>query len=185
MKSPAPDKPAASPSPVKTPLPVAVKQAVAVVAKEPARFKLDAGFYFLRDRQAKAEKIIRQLGYEPQLKGTKQTVAMTRLKVGSYAPVEAKAKLIEIRKLVPDAFLLPEAGGQAALYAGSYFLLDEGRKSADRLYAQGVRVEEVPAKVAIKGQSITFGGFSDRDAAEQMVLKARAAGLKVGVIAVP
>ena len=109
---------------------------------------------------------------------------MTRLKIGSFEPVEAKTKLLEVRKLAPDAFLLPDSGGKTSLYAGSYFVLDEGRKFADRLFAQGLRVEEVPVEVAVKGQRITFGGFVDREGAEQGVQKARAAGLKVGVIAI-
>ena len=159
--------------------PPVVPPAAATVAR--GEFTLRAGAYLLPSSLASVEKTVRKLGYEPVTTPVRHKVAMTRLKVGTYPPAGAKAELAALAKVAPDAFMLTH-DGQATVYAGSYLFLDEARSYADRLFSQGIRVEEEPVQVEETLQSVSFGDFADRQAAQTAAAKAKAAGLDATVV---
>ncbi|AMV71684.1 SPOR domain-containing protein [Desulfuromonas sp. DDH964] len=172
-------KPAA-PAPAKEAPPAAPVVAPVAQAAPAGEYTLRSGAYLLQSSIASAEKVVRKLGYEPVWTPIEREVAMTRLKVGSYAPAEAAAKVAELASVAPDAFILTR-DGQATVYAGSYLILDKGRRFADQLYRQGIRVEEEPAMVRETLQQLSFGDFADRQAADAALARAKAAGLAATV----
>ena len=145
------------------------------------KYTLRAGVYLLASSTKNAEQAIRKLGYTPVRTPLQRKVKMTRLKVGTFSPEEAKAKVAELAKLAPDAFILTQ-DGQATVYAGSYLIHNEARSFADQLYSKGVRVEEEPAMVEETLQAISFGAFSDRKAAQEAADQAKKAGLEPMII---
>lgn len=146
-----------------------------------AHFTLRSGAYLLRSSLAQVEKRVRKLGYQPVLTPVRREVAMTRLRVGTYQPAEAAAKLASLAKAAPDSFVLTH-DGKSTVYVGSYLILDQARRYADQLYGQGIRVEEEPATVMQTLQLVSFGEFTNRKEAAAAAAKARAANLKAAVI---
>lgn len=178
-------KPAGIAPPPPAPLPGAVDQAAGRPAIAPAvsangKYLLEAGTFLVADNRVQVEKIIRRLGFEPKATPVTRTLEMVRLRVGVFSPEEAKERLREVRAVAPDAFTLPQ-GDQVAVYAASFYDLDQARIFADSIFGRGVRVEEEMAKVPMTLRRLTFGSFSDQAAADQAAAKARKAGLQVAV----
>lgn len=145
-----------------------------------APYALQGGAFLLKDNLRAAEATVRRLGYEPQVTTLRRTMPMTRLRVGGFFVKEGEAKLASIKPLAPEAFLIRQ-DDFVLVYAGTYQDLDRARRAADRLYQQGIRVEEEPTTAEVALSLLTFGSFADRDAAEQAAVKARAAGLEAVV----
>jgi hypothetical protein len=185
-KMPAPPPQAASPAAAPATATATVATAVepkgpSVAAPAPSGpFTLRAGAYLLKENLRSAERIVRRLGYEPRVTRTRREVTMTRLRLGLFPPAEADARLRELKALAPDAFTL-QAGEQVAVYAASYHDLDQARRFADRLYAQGVRVLEEPVQAELPVSLLSFGDFPDRKTAEATAARATKAGLEVYV----
>jgi hypothetical protein len=176
----APAPPAAAKAEAK---PVAAAAPVKAETKAPPAtgpYFLHAGAYVLHDNLAAAERIVRRLGFEPRVQQVRRPEPVTRLRVGTYPAADAEARLREVKALSPDAFTLPQEG-QVTVYAASYFDLDQARRFADRLYGKGLRVEEEAARVTLPVSMLSFGSFSDRQAAEQAAARARKAGLEATV----
>lgn len=145
---------------------------------------LQAGAFLLKDNLRAAEATVRRLGYESQVKTVRRTMPMTRLRVGGFFAEEGAAKLASLKPIAPDAFLVRQ-GDYVLVYAGSYQDLDRARRVADRLYQQGIRVEEEPTTAEVSLSLLSIGVFADRNAAEQAAVKIRAAGLEAQVRKAP
>jgi hypothetical protein len=171
----APSAAAAKPQPAPAP---AKAEGRAAVPGEP--YFLHGGAFVLKGNLQAAEKTVRRLGYEPHLQQVRRATPMTRLRVGYFLPEQAEQRLREIRTLAPDAFTL-RGGDGVFVYAGSFCDIDQARRFADRLYAQGVRVEEEPTEVVLPVSLLSFGSFPDRQSAEKAAEKARRAGLEATV----
>jgi len=143
-------------------------------------YVVQAGAFLLQSNLEAAEKQVRQLGFEPRVSQGEKVVPMTRLRVAVLPAAEAEEKMREIADLAPDAFLL-KSGDEMALYAASYYDLDQARKDADRLYEQGLRVVEEPAEVAVPLYLLSFGDFADLASARQEAGSARQIGLEAYV----
>lgn len=173
--------------PVAPPLPTtaapasSVAAAPALPAAKGGTYTLHAGTYLMASNRLQAEKIIRRLDFEPESMPVQRTVEMIRLLVGVFPAEEAENRLRQLAGEAPDAFTLPR-GNQVAIYAGSYFYLDEARDFADRLARRGIRVQEEGAQVLMTLDRVTFGSFGDRAAAEEIAAKAFAAGLDAMVV---
>jgi hypothetical protein len=63
--------------------------------------------------------------------------------------------------------------------------VDKARNFADRLYSQGLRVEEESARVEIPLYLLSVGGFADLESAREAAGQVRAAGLDAMVIKNP
>jgi cell division septation protein DedD len=182
--------PTTEPAPVSTTAPTAQVEAqiktkpamVPSVSPSPSgKYVLQGGAFLVHGNLVEAEKTVCELGFEPRLEAGQKTEKMTRLRVGLYAPEEARAKLKEIKELAPDAFLV-RAGDQVGVYAGSYYDLDKSRRYADSLYQQGLRVEEEYVEIPLPLTILTFGDFPDMAAARQAAERARAKGLDVLIV---
>ena len=174
--------PAAAPAATTAAVPAGTSAAApAVTAPVAGHYSVISGAFLLASSIADTEKALHKLGFQPRRTPIRRDVAMTRLKVGTYTPAEAAAKVASLAKLAPDSFILIR-DGKATVYAGSYLILDQARIFADHLYLKGVRVEEEPATVKETLQEISFGDFADRQAADAAAAKARKAGLEATVV---
>ncbi len=181
VKVPPATPPQTAPVPAIVPTAHAQTKSAVAIAASPGHFTLRSGAYLLASSLAEVEKGIRKLGFEPVHTPVQRKVAMTRLKVGTYPPAEAAAKLTSLANAAPDSFVLTH-DGQATVYAGSYLILDQARSYADHLYSQGIRVEEEPAMVKETLQLVSFGDFANRKEAETAAARARAASLEAAVV---
>jgi SPOR domain len=181
VKAPPATSSKTAPVPAIAPTALAPAASAVAVAATPEHFTLRSGAYLLASSLAEVEKVIRKLGYEPVCTPVQRQVAMTRLKVGTYPPAEAAAKLASLASAAPDSFVLTH-DGRATVYAGSYLILDQARSYADHLYSQGIRVEEEPARVKKTLQRVSFGDFANRKEAEAAAARARAANLEAAVV---
>jgi hypothetical protein len=171
-------------APAATPVEKTAPAAVAKVAPAPlaGKYTIEAGAFLVKANRQAAEKIIARLGFKPKITTIQRPVKMVRLRVGGpYTPMAAELKLAEIANLAPNAFSVP-TGDQLVVYAGSFFLIDEARLLADKLFVEGIRVEEETARVPMPLEVVTFGSFSSKDAAAKAIKKAKAAGLQPVVI---
>ncbi len=150
----------------------------------PDRYVLQGPPFLGSGNLAKAEQIVRSLGFEPRLEKGEKTVRMTRLLVGRYPLAQARARLRQLKGMAPGVFLLPQ-GKRTALYAGSFADARRARDLAARLNQQGVRVEEEPVEVSLAVTILTFGDYPDMATAGQAAERARANGLEVRILRRP
>lgn len=124
-----------------------------------------------------AERRIKELGFETSRIAVPRTTTLTRLRIGLFSPQEAAIRLAELSSTVPGAFAL-KRGHQVALYAGSYSDLDKARSFADRLFEQGIRVEEEEAEIVLTLHRLRFGAFDTEDSARRMGTRVGASGIR-------
>ena len=177
--APAPAKPAPAPVPAPAPAKPSVQTAAPAVTDGP--WKVEAGTYLNAAALKAAEKKIRSLGYEPQVSTTKQTVRMTRLRLGTFPESEVKEALAYARGIAPDAFSIRSAGGYT-IYAGTYTNPQNIRQMTERLVSEGVPVEQEPYEAKRTISLVRFGGFADQKAAADAAAKARKAGIAAEVV---
>lgn len=145
------------------------------------RYTVEAGAFRLESNLNRAEERLRRLGFEPRVTRGKKITAMTRLRVGAFAPAEGRARIEELAELAPDAFAVRQ-GDEVVVYAASYHDLDKARRFADRLYAQGLRVEEEAARVEVPLFLLSFGEYTDLTSARDAAAQVRADGLGAFVV---
>ncbi|MBE0597612.1 MAG: SPOR domain-containing protein [Desulfuromonadales bacterium] len=178
-----------SPPPAAAVAPAATAAAAASASPAPGltlvgdagKYRVDAGSFLLDANRRQAEGAIRKLGFQPEAVTIKRTVEMVRLRVGSYPPAEAAVKLQQVAALSPGAFSLAK-GGEVTVYAGSYADLDKARAQADRLFLNGLELQEEVARVPMNLVRVTFGDFPDRKAALAAADRATSAGLQAVVV---
>lgn len=144
-------------------------------------YTVEAGAYRLESSLKEAEERLRRIGFEPQVTTAKKALAMTRLRVGSFAPEAGRAKLEALAELAPDAFVVRK-GDELVVYAASYHDLDKARRFADRLHAEGVQVEEEAAEVEVPLFLLRSGIFPDLASARAAAARVRAEGLEALVV---
>ncbi len=169
-------KKAAAKAPPAAPAPLVKKTPVSAPA-----FTLASDSYLYRGALRRDSALIEKMGYKVTQTQKLEPHKMTRLLVGLYPKKMAQKRLAAIKKLADGAFLVAESG-KYAVYAGSYLSLDKARREADRLYAQGIRVEERQVQIDLPRTSLRFGSFSSRSdaqAAREKLQKAGVAKLKV------
>jgi hypothetical protein len=170
--------PAAAPKTAKRALSTAVSP---VLPTDDRNYSIHAGTCLLESNRLHAEKIVRSLGFEPELTPERREVEMIRLLIGVFSAEEARERLREVAEEAAAAFILPR-GNRVAVYAGSYFSIDEARGFSARLARRGIRAQEEPAQVMMTLERVTFGSFNNRAAAREVAVKARAAGLEATVM---
>jgi hypothetical protein len=103
---------------------------------------------------------------------------MTRLRLGGpYSPMDAEIKLQEVAAVAPNAFAAPQ-GGRRFVYAGSFHSLDQARVYADKLYSEGIEVEEENARVVMSLEVVSFDGLANQDEAATVMTKLKATGFE-------
>ncbi|PLX84525.1 MAG: hypothetical protein C0618_11335, partial [Desulfuromonas sp.] len=155
---------------------------VAPVAEDEAAYVLQIGAFAFKKNLDRALSAVEALGYHPQvLTGKKKQVRMLRLRVGAFAPAEAREQLQTLKPLAPGAFLVRD-GEQMVLYAGSYRSVGRARGQADLLFEKGIELQEETADLVMPVSVVRFGGFADRATAEKVAHKAKDAGLEILVV---
>jgi len=140
-------------------------------------YSLSAGAFVMQLSVDGVVKKIRKLGYDAKIVNIKRKIPMTRLLVGVYPPNVAAQKLIQIKKVTPDAFIVNK-GGQTAVYAGSYLGIDNARVFADTTLSQnGIRVTEEPVEINRTLQRVLFGSFATQAEAEKISREAAGQGV--------
>ena len=158
-------------------------QPVSVVAPKAAPpvlapvFALSAGGYLNQMTLKKTISQIGKSGYRVESSQVPEPREMLRLLVGLYGKTEALKKLKQVQKLSEGAFMVA-VEGEYAVYAGSFLSIDKARRQADRIYAQGVRVDEVKARVDLPRTTLRFGGFATRAEALRVMNKLQKKGVK-------
>jgi hypothetical protein len=170
--------PAEAPKTAKRALSTAVAP---VLPTDDRNYFIHAGSYLLGSDRLHTEKIVRRLGFEPELSPERREVEMIRLLIGVFSAEEARERLRELAKEAASAFILPR-GNRVAVYAGSYYSINEARNFSARLARRGIRTQEEPVHVMMTFKRVAFGSFNSRGAAEEVAFKARAAGLEVMVM---
>jgi len=151
-------------------------------AAQPAgAYSLTAGTYLLDSSVKSVSGKIRAFGYKPVTHPVKRKVSMTRLKVGTFPVPEAERRKAELKSIAPGVFGITE-GDTETVYAGSFLILDKARRYADKLYVQGIKLEEVPVEVEQTLHRVTFGSFATKDAAREAARQAAADGVEAKVI---
>ena len=171
-----------APSSAKRPDPKPIPVTAAVV-EEPPLPSVPPALYALQTeplsdpRLEKAERRIRELGFETSRIAVPRRTTLTRLRIGLFSPQEGATRLAELSSTVPGAFALKREH-QVALYAGSYSDLDKARSFADRLFEQGIRVEEEEAEIVLTLHRLRFGAFDTEDSALRMGTRLAASGIR-------
>lgn len=177
-----PAKPAESVKPVESAKDVFEKPAETMPAPAvTGAFTLTAGTYLLDSSIKSVSKKIRALGYEPVLTPVKRKITMTRLKLGTYPLDEAATQLARLKAEDPDAFGIRN-GNMESVYAGSYLIIDQARRFADKLYAKGIDLSEEPVEVVKTLQRVSFGSFADNASAGAAARQAKAKGVEAQVM---
>jgi hypothetical protein len=140
-------------------------------------YTLSAGAFALQSSVDGVLEKISKLGYQGSIQKLHRKIPMMRLLVGVYSADTAAKKLSQVKQITDGAFSLVK-GDKVAVYAGSFFVLDQARIFADRtLYKSGIRVTEEPVEVDQTLQRVTFGSFASKDDAAKISLKASGLGL--------
>jgi hypothetical protein len=146
-----------------------------------AGYTLEAGAFVFGSNLEIAKRSVQKLGFDPQVTVTHRPVEMTRLLVGSYPPVEARAKLAElIGQAAPGAFAI--AGkSQWAIYAASFLSSEHAEMFSKRLEKQGIVTSKEKISVNMPLSLLSFGTFATRQGAKAIAAKARGLHLEVFV----
>jgi cell division septation protein DedD len=153
----------------------AVEEA-AVVA---GRWTVLVGNYVLEEALAVDLGRIRSAGLEAfVVPGAHKKTHMNRLLLADYTDrASAQNELDKLKRVTSDAFILDSAATHS-VYAGSYLLDSRAASEKERLAAAGFALTLKRADVAIPSKNLTAGSFADKKAAEDVLKKLRAAGVK-------
>lgn len=127
----------------------------------------------------KADAILSELGLQAQKESGRGMVPMIRLEEGIYPPDQAKKRLIDLRKVIKSAFLLPN-GTQKALYAGSFFEEERALQLQSRLKKKHIDVKLVQTEIAMDG-TLLIALKADQQTAGEFAQHIRERGLNVQV----
>ncbi len=170
--------PVPAPQPVTQSAPIQGKAAAAT-----GLYALDAGSYLLDSNRDILVKKIKKLGYEPRITPVDATLAMTRLRLGSFPEAEAQEALTFARTIEPAAFSVRD-GDRYIIYAGTYLMSNSVEKLKQRFQQEGIQAEAVPVKVVRTLSRIHFGGFASKADAAAVAHEAEVAGFKTEIFKV-
>ena len=124
---------------------------------------------------------LRTLGFAPQVNTEHTTVAMTRLRIGTYPAGKLHEALALVRATAPEAFAL-RSGEGFTVYAGTYVSPRNVRWETGRLTGAGFQVEAESVLVPRPISRIRCSGFADEAAAAAAAAEIRAAGINAVVV---
>jgi len=108
------------------------------------------GPFITKSDLAAAAKQLENLGFEPQQSKGRGMVTMTRLLEGRYPEAEAGQRLVQVQKVVGEAFIMP-SGDKRAIYVGSFSDPERAADYAEELGKKGVNVTLVATEVEMNG----------------------------------
>jgi len=137
------------------------------------------GNYVLEEAMAADLARVRKAGLEAYVvAGAKKKNHMNRLLLAEFTDRESsRAELAKLKRLTADAFIIDNAG-MHAVYAGSYLHDTLAASEKERLAAAGFKLTIKRVDVSIPTKNLTAGNFADKNAAEDVLKKLRAADIK-------
>jgi hypothetical protein len=131
------------------------------------------------DEVEQAVKQLKQLGFQPEINRGRGIVAMIRLLEGTYPADIARTHLIQLKKCVKSAFLLPQ-GDQISVYAGSFHQEDRAKTLQHDLEKKNIRVTLVDGDVEMDGTVLTVIQ-ADQQTAREVANHLSGLGLKTSI----
>jgi hypothetical protein len=182
------EKPAAAGAPVATAKKDAQKPARKETAAAPAtvtgsgNWTVLVGNYVLEEAMATDLAQVRKAGVDAFIvPGGQKKTHMNRLMLAEFTDRDsAQAELARLKRLTADAFMVDSAG-MHVVYAGSYLLDARAASEKERLAAAGFKLTVKRVDVSIPTKNLTAGSFADKGAAEDVLKKLRAAGVKASL----
>jgi len=137
------------------------------------------GNYVLEEAMATDLARVRKAGLEAYVvPGAQKKAHMNRLQLAEFTDHDsAQAELTRLKRQTSDAFMIDNAG-MHAVFAGSYLLDTRAASEKERLAAAGFKLTVKRVDVSIPTKSLTAGSFAEKSAAEGVLKKLRAAGVK-------
>lgn len=163
-------KKAAPPAPKQTSVP------------SPGEYRVQIGAYGNTAYLEEAEREIAKLGLVTMREAVHVEKPITRLIIGQFPIMEARAKLADLKKRVPDAFLLPVGDDKLALCAGSYLKSAAVPVEVQRLKALGIEVQQKQAVVPLTLQRLSIGPLKGQAEADSALKKVKKAGFDGRII---
>ena len=181
------DKPAAAVTPVarvkKAPQkPVKKEAAAPVKLAGSGSWTVLVGNYVLEESMATDLARVRKAGQEAFIvPGARKKSHMNRLLLAEFTDRDsAQAELARLKRSTADAFMVDNAG-MHVVYAGSYLLDARAASEKERLAAAGFKLTVKSADVSIPTKNLTAGSFAEKSAAEAVLKKLRASGVKASL----
>jgi cell division septation protein DedD len=143
------------------------------------RWTVLVGNYVLEEALATDLGRVRKAGLEAYVvPGDQKKNHMNRLLLAEFTDrASAQIELDKLKRYTSDAFIIDSAG-MHIVYAGSYLLDTRAVSEKERLAAAGFNLTLKRADVAIPTKNLTAGSFADKNVAEDILKKLRAAGIK-------
>jgi len=137
------------------------------------------GNYVLEEAMATDLARVRKAGLEAYVvPGTRKKTHMNRLMLAEFTDRDsAQAELAKLKRHTSDAFMIDNAG-MHAVYAGSYLIDSRAGSEKERLAAAGFTLTVKHVDVSIPTKNLTAGSFAVKSAADDVLNKLRAAGVK-------
>ena len=155
------------------------KKEPGVVAADSGRWTVLVGNYVLEEALATDLARVRKAGLEAYVvPSVQKKTHMNRLLLAEFTDrASAQAELDKLKRHTSDAFMIDSAG-MHIVYAGSYLLDARALSEKERLTAAGFSLTVKRADVAIPTKNLTAGSFPEKNAADDIMKKLRAAGVK-------
>jgi cell division protein FtsN len=143
------------------------------------RWTVLVGNYVLEEALATDLARVRKAGLEAYVvTGVQKKTHMNRLLLAEYTDrASAQIELDKLKRFTSDAFMIDSAG-MHIVYAGSYLLETRASSEKERLAAAGFSLTVKRIDVAIPTKNLTAGSFVDKKAADDVLKKLQAAGVK-------
>ena len=137
------------------------------------------GNYVLEEAMTADLGRVRKAGLEAFIvPGAQKKSHMNRLLLAEFTDRDsAQAELAKLKRVTADAFMIDNAG-MHGVYAGSYLLDTRAAAEMERLAADGFKLTVKRVDVSIPTKNLTAGSFAEKSAAEDVLKKLRAAGVK-------
>ena len=164
----------------KAPQKPAKKEATAAVnAAGSGNWTVLVGNYVLEEAMATDLARVRKAGLEAYVvPGARKKTHMNRLLLAEFTDRDsAQAELAKLKRSTSDAFMI-DAAGMHVVYAGSYLIDSRADSEKGRLAAAGFNLTVKRVDVSIPTKNLTAGSFAEKSAADDVLKKLRAAGVK-------
>lgn len=150
--------------PVSTPPTVEVASRNKAAELVPASsYQVLVGPFIAKARQDEAVSKLQKLGFTPQKTRGRGFITMTRLLEGLYPAEEARQRILALKKITGDAFMLP-VDGKRAIYVGSFNDAERAADYAAKLADKGVKVTLVASEVEMTGSMLLVVKTGEQDA---------------------
>ena len=119
----------------------------------PELYSIEIGPIFRKHELKEATNILHDNGLNPEKIVEMGKVEAFRLFEGSYTREQANKRLMEIRKVVDSAFVIPEKG-KLSIYVATYHDFDKAIQKSKQLAQNNIKVIAVPTELKMEGTKL-------------------------------